>query len=177
VIRIRYELAAAALAGAVAFAGCGGGGGDKPSSTVQRVYRAPTTGQTTPEDVPVNPPATTPTTPTATTPAKPPSSSGGGGGGNGGGTEPARTELEFRGMKSGVKPRSAAVAPFISVKVTLTSEDGSSHVLSIGSHTAKVGGTRTSAFFTLPGLASGKSYRGTVDGKPLVIRSTSEPGP
>jgi serine protease len=158
VIRIRYELAAAALAGAVALAGCGGGGGGDGSTEPANTTAAAAT-------------------PTGTTPAKPPPSSGGSGGGNGGGTEPARTELEFRGTKSGVKPRSAAVAPFISVKVTLTSEDGSSHVLRIGSHTAKVGGTRTSAFFTLPGLASGKSYKGTVDGRPLVIRSTSEPGP
>jgi hypothetical protein len=70
------------------------------------------------------------------------------------------------------------VAPYISVKVTLTSEDGSSHTLTIDGHTAKVGGTRTSAFFTLPGLAPGKSYRGTIDGATTVrILSTSEPGP
>jgi hypothetical protein len=76
-----------------------------------------------------------------------------------------------------VKPRQAGVAPYISVKVTLTSEDGSSHTLTIDGHTAKVGGTRTSAFFTLPGLKPGASYKGTVDGRPLRILSTSEPGP
>jgi hypothetical protein len=160
------------LAGALALAGCGGGDDDKPASTVDRV--APTTGQTTPEDVPTTPtPApTTPTTPTETTPAKPPKEPS-----NGGGTEPARTELEFRGTKGGVRPRSAGVAPFIAVRVSLTSEDGSAHVLKVGSHTAKVGGGRTSAFFTLPGLPSGKTYKGTVDGRTLVIRATSEPGP
>jgi hypothetical protein len=164
------------LAGAAVLAGCGGD--DKePSSTVDRVYRAPTTGQTTPEDVQVNPAPTTPTetapaNPPPTTPTSPEDQPGGGGD-----EEPARTELEFRGTKSGVKPRQAGVAPYISVKVTLTSEDGSSHTLTIDGHTAKVGGTRTSAFFTLPGLRPGKSYRGTVDGKPLRILSTSEPGP
>jgi hypothetical protein len=162
-----------ALAGALALAGCGGGDDDKPSSTVERVYRVPTTGQTTPEDVPVTP---APTTSTETTPAKPPSTTPDEPS-NGGGTEPARTELEFRGTKAGVKPRSAGVAPFISVRVSLTSEDGSAHTLKIGSHTAAVGGTRTSAFFTLPGLPSGKSYKGSVDGRSLTIRATSEPGP
>ena len=149
-------------------AGCGGDD-DEPSNTVERVYRVPTTGQTTPEDVPVNP---APTAPAATTPPeKPPPTD------DGGGTEPARTELQFTGASGGVKPRRAAVAPYISVKVTLTSKDGSSHTLTIGSHTAKVGGTRKSAFFTLPGLRPGKSYKGTADGQPISILSTSEPGP
>jgi hypothetical protein len=167
------------LVGAIALAGCGGDDSSEgSSSTVERVYRVPTTGQTTPEDVPVPPAPTTP--PTETAPATPPpttSTSPEDQPGGGGDEEPARTELEFRGTKSGVKPRQAGVAPYISVKVTLTSEDGSSHTLTIDGHTAKVGGTRTSAFFTLPGLRPGKSYTGTADGKPLRILGTSEPGP
>jgi hypothetical protein len=124
------------------------------------------------------PPPPAPTTPTETTPVKPPSTTPEDEPEDGGGSEPTRTELEFRGTKAGIKPTKASVAPFISVKVTLTSEDGSAHTLTINGQTAKVGGTRTSAFFTLPGLPSGKSYRGVADGSTQVrILSSSEPGP
>jgi hypothetical protein len=77
-----------------------------------------------------------------------------------------------------VTPTKASVAPFISVRVILTSADGSAHSLTINGQTAKVGGTRKRAFFTLPGLPSGKSYKGVADGSTQVrIVSTSEPGP
>lgn len=146
---------------------------------MERVYRAPTTGQTTPEDVPVNPAPSTPST--STTPKPPPpttSTSPESAPGGGGGEEPARTELTFTGTSAGVKPRQAGVAPYISVKVTLASKDGSSHTLTIAGKTLKVGGTRKSAFFTLPGLRPGRSYKGVVDGGTTVrILSTSEPGP
>jgi hypothetical protein len=165
-----------ALAGALTLAGCGGGSDKEASTAPVATTATPATTATTPA-APTQTATTPPPTPTETTPAKPPSTATPDQPDQGGGTEPARTELEFRGTKSGVKPRSAGVAPFISVKVTLTSEDGSAHVLKVGSHSARVGGNRTSAFFTLPGLPSGKSYKGTVDGKPLTIRSTSEPGP
>jgi hypothetical protein len=176
--------AVAALAGAIAIAGCGGGS-SKPSDTVQRVYRVPTAGQTTPEDVPVNPAPST-TTATATTPAptstQPQESPGegngtGGGGGGGGGTEPARTELQFTGTTAGITPKSAGVAAYISVKVSLVSKDGSTHNLAIAGRRAQVGGSRKSASFTLPGLRPGNSYRGTADGHVVVINATSEPGP
>jgi hypothetical protein len=162
---------------AAGLASCGGGDGTKVGSADLRTP-TPTTQTAPPPTTPV-PTAPTQPTPTQTTPPKPPptSTSPESQPGAGGGQEPARTELEFRGTRSGVKPRQAGVAPYISVKVTLTSEDGSAHTLTIGGHTAKVGGTRTSAFFTLPGLRPGKSYKGTVDGKLLQIRSTSEPGP
>jgi hypothetical protein len=180
VIRIRSS-ALAALAGVVALGGCGGGDDNKPSNTVERVYRAPTTGQTTPEDAPVTPPApaptTTETTPVPTEPQQSPGEGDGTNGGGGGGTEPARTELTFTGTSSGVTPRNASVAPYISVKVSLVSKDGSSHTLAIDGQTAKVGGTRKSAFFTLPGIRPGKSYSGTADGKPVRILASSEPGP
>jgi hypothetical protein len=133
---------------------------------------------TTPAPTTAQPTAPTPTTPTTTTPSKPPSTTPSDNPPNSGGTEPARTELEFRGTKAGVKPTKASVAPFISVKVTLTSEDGSAHQLTINGQTAKVGGNRTSAFFTLPGLPSGKSYKGVADGSvQITIVSSSEPGP
>jgi hypothetical protein len=169
----------------IALGGCGGGDDNKPSTDVERVYRAPTAGQTTPEDVPVTPAPSTTTT--ATTPKPPPTEpqeapgegngTGGGGGGGGGGTEPARTELTFTGTSAGVTPRNAGVAPYISVRVSLVSKDGSSHTLTVDGQTATVGGTRKSAFFTLPGIRPGKSYSGTADGKPIRILATSEPGP
>jgi hypothetical protein len=162
------------LAGAVVLAGCGGdeektvAGTETSATATTATVPAPTAPTTPPPTTETTPPEESPPT-TSTSPEDQP--------GGGGDEEPARTELEFRGMKSGVKPRQAGVAPYISVRVTLTSEDGSSHTLTIDGHTAKVGGTRTSAFFTLPGLRPGKSYKGTVDGKPLRILSTSEPGP
>ena len=162
----------------VALAGCGGGDDNK---TVAGTDTSATTTQTAPPPTAPTTPAPTPPAGTETTPAGPPptntSTSPESNPGGGGDEEPARTELEFRGTRSGVKPRHAGVAPYISVKLTLTSEDGSSHTLTVDGHTAEVGGTRTSAFFTLPGLKPGDSYRGTVDGKPLRILSTSEPGP
>jgi hypothetical protein len=171
------------LAGAIALAGCGSD--DEKTSTVERVYRAPTTGQTTPEDVPVTPAPST--APTETTPKPPPTEpqespgegdgTGGGGDDNGGGTEPARTELTFTGTSNGVTPTHAGVAPYISVKVSLVSKDGSAHNLAIAGHRAQVGGSRKSAFFTLAGLRPGNSYRGTADGEVIVIDATSEPGP
>jgi hypothetical protein len=177
--RIRSS-ALAALAGALALAGCGGDD-EGGSNTVERVYRVPTAGQTTPEDVPVAPAPSTTTT--ATTPKPPPTepqqAPGEGDGTNpgDGGTEPARTELTFSATSAGVTPKRAGVAPYISVKVSLVSKDGSSHTLTIDGHTAEVGGTRKSAFFTLPGLRPGKHYAGTADGKPVRIDATSEPGP
>jgi hypothetical protein len=158
-------------------AGCGGGDSKTISGTEASTTPAPTVA-TTPAPVPTTAttPAPTSPSPTTTTPGKPPSSDEPPP--NSGGTEPARTELEFRGTKSGIKPRHAGVAPYISVKVTLTSEDHSAHSLTINGQTAKVGGTRTSAFFTLPGLPPGKTYKGVADGSTQVtIASTSEPGP
>jgi hypothetical protein len=157
-------------------AGCGGDDEKGASSTVERVYRAPTAGQTTPEDLPVSPTPPKPIAPTSTTPApaKPPSTAET----VPGGSEPARTELRFTGTSAGIKPRQAAVAPYIAVQVTLTSTDGSSHRLTIGGKTLKVGGTRKSEFVTLPGLRPGASYAGRADGGATVrVRSTSEPGP
>src|SRR4051812_41907900 len=108
------------MAGAALLAGCGGDD-NGPSDTVERVYRAPTTGQTTPEDVPGNPapptpsPATEPAPPPpATEPQQSPGEGDGTNGGGGGGTEPARTELTFSGTSAGVKPLRAGVAPYIS---------------------------------------------------------------
>jgi hypothetical protein len=155
-------------------AGCGGSDKKATTSAVASVPTTPTAPtQTAP---PVTPTATTPapTTPTATatTPAKPPPTTT-----TPGGSEPARTELELRGTRAGVQPLRAGVAPYVSVRITLTSEDGSAHTLTIGGHTAKVGGSRTSAVLTLPGLRPGKSYKGTADGKAVTIRSSSEPGP
>ncbi|MEA2440569.1 MAG: hypothetical protein QOH76_1993 [Thermoleophilaceae bacterium] len=160
---------------ATAIAGCGGGDEKKgSSSTVERVYRTPTAGQTTPEDVPVTPAPSKPST--STTPAaKPPPRATDT---VPGGSEPARTELTFTGTSAGIKPREAGVAPYVSVQVTLTSKDGSSHTLTIGGKTLRVGGTRKSAFVTLPGLRPGAGYAGRADGGATVrIRSTSEPGP
>jgi hypothetical protein len=92
--------------------------------------------------------------------------------------EPARTELTFTASKSGIKPRQASVAPFVAVKVSLVSSDGSSHTLTVGGHTLKVGGTRKSAFVELPGLRPGKSYTARADGRVTIgIFSSSEPGP
>jgi hypothetical protein len=170
------------LAGAAALAGCGSDDSGS-SSTVERVYRAPTAGQTTPEDVPVTPAPSTPSTtaappPPATT-TEPQQAPGEGDGTNpgGGGTEPARTELRFTATSAGVTPRRAGVAPYISVVVSLVSKDGSPHTITIDGHTEKIGGDVKAAFVTLPGLRPGRHYAGTVDGKPIRIDATSEPGP
>jgi hypothetical protein len=165
VTRTRSSAVAALAVLTGVIAGCGG---DDKKAASNTVPTTPATTQTAPPQTAPAPTTPTPPKPPAATSTTPDS---------GGGTEPARTELEFRGTRSGVKPRQAGVAPYISVRITLTSEDGSAHTLTIGRHTAKVGGTRTSAFFTLPGLRPGKSYRGTADGKPVRILSTAEPGP
>jgi hypothetical protein len=124
----------------------------------------------------VNPAPSTPSTspskppPTTTSPESQP--------GGGGGEEPARTELTLKATSAGISPRQAGVAPYISVKVTLVSKDGSAHKLTIGGETLSVGGTRKSEFVTLPGLRPGRSYVGRdSSGTTVRIRSTSEPGP
>ena len=156
----------------IAIAGCGGGG-DKKLATSTAPSTPPPTTQTTPTATATSPtPATTSTAPT--TPTKPPPTQTVT---TPGGTEPARTELTFTGSKSGVKPRSASVAPFVAVRVSLVSADHSAHTLTIGGHTLKVGGTLKSMFVELPGLRTGKSYTGKADGKiPIKISASFEPG-
>jgi hypothetical protein len=153
-------------------AGCGGGdkstgtGASVPTAvqTASQGVTAPPSTQAAPAQ-PAKPPATT-TSPQATP------------GGAGGGTEPARTELTFTATSGGIEPRKAGVAPYVAVKVTLRSKDGSAHTLTVGGKTLKVGGTRVSAFATLPGLRPGAAYTGRADGGRTVrILSTAEPGP
>jgi hypothetical protein len=152
--------------------GCGGG--DKKAASNTAASTSATT-QTAPTQTA---PAPAPTTPTTTTPPPKPPPATSTTPGNGGGTEPARTELIFTATRAGITPRQASVAPYISVRITLTSKDGSAHTLTIGGKTLKVGGTRKSAFVSLPGLRPGASYRGVADGGAAVrILSSSEPGP
>jgi hypothetical protein len=138
------------------------------------VSSTPTTGQTTA-------PTATPPTTTATTPAEPPPSSGEQEEpppDEGGDEEPARFDVVFTASKAGVKPRVVNVAPFISVKVTLVSRDGSSHTLVLAGKRLAVGGTRKSAFVVLPGLRPQKSVRGVFDGRTKVrVVGSAEPGP
>jgi hypothetical protein len=140
---------------------------------MERVYRVPTAGQTTPEDVPVPPPASTPkpTPPQTSTAEKSPPDEGGD-------EEPARSEVMLTASKSGVKPQEVGVAPFISVRVTLVSRDRSPHTLVLAGKTLKVGGTRRSAFVVLPGLKPQRSVSGVFDGHTHVrIFGSAEPGP
>ena len=171
----RTLCSAALLVVAVAPAGCGDD--EKKSSggsTVERVYRVPTTGQTTPEDVQVPPPATTPTAPKTETTPPPPATTPD----EGGDEEPARTEVVFNASRAGVKPRQVGAAPFIAVRITLVSKDRSSHTLSIAGKRLSVGGTRKSAFVELSGLRPGRSYRGVFDGRVKVrVFGSAEPGP
>jgi hypothetical protein len=171
VTRIRSSVAIG-LAAACAVAGCGGGGKKPAASTAATTTQSQT--QTAPPPTATSPPPTTTST-APTTPTKPPPRPAAT---TPGGTEPARTELTFTGSTSGVKPRSASVAPFVAVRVSLVSADHSSHTLTIDGHTLKVGGTRGSMFVELPGLRTGKSYTGKADGKiPIRISASFEPGP
>jgi hypothetical protein len=166
-----------ALAGlaalAVSLGGCGGGDENGPANSAGQAGTTPTAGQTTPENVPTAPGGPSTSTST-TTPANPPGAAST----VPGGSEPARTEVTFTATSAGVKPLRAGVAPYIAVKVTLESKDGSSHTLTIAGKTLKVGGTRKSEFVTLPGLRPGAGYKGRVDGQKAVrILGTAEPGP
>jgi hypothetical protein len=171
---------------AVAGGGCGGGSGGGGGSTT--AASAPTSATTSTAPAPTATAGTPAPSATATTPKPPPTTpqqapgegdGTAGGSGNGtGGTEPARTELTFTATSSGISPTQAGVAPYIAVKVTLVSKDGSSHKLVVDGKTLSVGGSRRSAFVTLAGLRPGKSYAGLADGATKVrILSTSEPGP
>jgi hypothetical protein len=104
--------------------------------------------------------------PPSTTPAAP------------GGSEPARTELALGITGQVIAPKQAGVAPFVSVRITLTSKDGAAHVLAIGGHILKVGPGAKRAAATLAGLRPGRSYTGHGEsGQTVRISSTSEPGP
>jgi hypothetical protein len=127
------------------------------------VTPAPSTPATTPEAQP-QPPST------STSPEAAP--------GGGGDEEPARTELTFTAASGGITPKRAGVAPYIAVRITLTTKDGSAHKLVIAGKTLAVGGTRKSAFVQLPGLPPGRSYNGVADGRTKIrVLSSSEPGP
>lgn len=148
-------------------------------------------------DQPVSPasPSKPPTTTASTSPDAPLGAGGSGGGGargggggrargrgggarGGGGQEPARTELTLTATSTGVSPARAGVAPYISVRVTLVSKDGSAHRLAIGGKALAVGGARRSAAVTLPGLRPGGTYTGRdSSGTTVRILSTAEPGP
>jgi hypothetical protein len=121
------------------------------------------------------PPAAQSPAPTTTTPsAKAPSATAP----PAGGSEPARTELALTATRRGITPAHAGVAPYVSVRVTLTSADGSAHTLSIGGRTMKVGPGVKRATATLAGLRPGRSYSGRSEsGQTVRILSTSEPGP
>ncbi len=172
-MRIRSERAAAGLvAFAACLSGCGGGDGTGSATTAATGATAPPAVArtepvkpvpSTPSTSPAKPPPTTATT--ATTPG-------------GGGEEPARTELVFSASSSGISPKQGSVAPYIAVRITLESKDGSSHKLVVSGKTLSVGGTRKSAFVELPGLPPGRSYSGRADGRTSIrILSSSEPGP
>ena len=157
----------------VALAGCGGDDSESSADkepTVERVYRVPTTGQTTPEDTQVTPPP-------ASTPAEPPPEEEPPPD-EGGDEEPAHFDVVFKASRSGVRPRQVNVAPYISVKVTLVSRDGSSHTLAMAGKKLSVGGTRKRAFLVLPGLRPQRGVTGVFDGRTKVrIVGSAEPGP
>jgi hypothetical protein len=116
-----------------------------------------------------------PTTPGRSAPKPPPTTATTPGGG---GQEPARTELVFTASRSGISPKQAGVAPYIAVRITLASKDGSSHMLVVAGKTLSVGGVRKSAFVELPGLPPGRTYKALADGRTSIrILSSSEPGP
>ena len=173
------------------FSGCGGddepksGAGETGAKTVERVYRAPTAGQTTPEDMTAEPPpGQTAEEPSPDTEPQAPGEGDGGGGPDepapdeGGDEEPARTEIVLNASRSGIKPRRVGVAPYISVKITLVTRDGTSHTLVLGGKRLKVSGRQRSAFVVLPGLRPQKGVTGVFDGRTRVrIFGSAEPGP
>jgi hypothetical protein len=152
---------------AVALAGCGGGG--KSTKAAKQQAGVTTTTATT---APSAPPATTtaPSGAPRSTPPSPPATTGNGG------SEPARTDAELVGRAGAVKPSSVNVAPFVSVRITLTSGDGRAYRLSGAGRVLTVNGAKRSAGATLPGLRTGGSYTLTGTSK-VVITSSGEPGP
>jgi hypothetical protein len=173
-MRTRYRSALVGLAALTAgLAGCGGddegGSSSPPAGGGFPTARSPTvTLAAPPPSIATAPEAEPPSTSTS------PESAPGGGGDE----EPARTEVTFTGVRGGVTPRHAGVAPYIAVRITLASKDGSTHMLVIDGKTLAVGGTRKSAFVQLPGLPPGRSYKGVADaGTTIRVVSSSEPGP
>ena len=85
------------------------------------------------------------------------------------------------GAGSKVRPAKVEVAPFIAIRVFLSTKDGHQYFVTFGD----TGGFTTASKqtqFDLDGLRPGKSYEGRyfVDGKslgPLTITATNEPGP
>jgi hypothetical protein len=171
------------LLGLAVLAGCGGD--DEPSgstgtTTEERATSAtaPGTAAGTAPEAP--PPGSTPDQPppTSTTTTEPERETELPPDDEGGDEEPARSEVVLNASRSGVRPRQVGVAPYISVKVTLLSRDGSSHTLVLGGERLTVGGSRRSAFVVLPGLRPQKSVTGVFDGRVRVrIFGSAEPGP
>jgi len=93
-----------------------------------------------------------------------------------GGSEPVRTDVALVGRGGVVKPSSVNVAPFVSVRIALTSGDGRAYRLSGAGLQLTVGQGKRSASGRLAGLRTGASYKLTGTSK-VVITSSGEPGP
>jgi hypothetical protein len=171
---------AAALIAAAGGAGCGSdddigdGGGGSSTETTATATGPKTDIGTTPEKPPPTEPRTTDVPPPSGSPSPSPEDEPGGGGDE----EPARTEVMLTASGRSVRPRSANVAPYISVRLTFASKGPGKHTLSIGGEKLVAGADTPPVTITLDGLRPGESYTGRLSGGGSVrIVAASEPGP
>ncbi len=125
------------------------------------------------------------TTPPATTRAQQTTPGGGGGASGsgdsgGGGAEPVRVPASFVAASGGrLVPRTVTVPPFLAVEISLRSDDGKPHTLTIQTpapHTLEVAAGRRAAV-RIAGLRAGR-YAVTLDGRPAgALVAGGEVGP
>lgn len=176
-----FRTVAVALALALVFAPAGCGDDDEEPETV--ATSPPTTAETTTtEEVPTEPQETeeepAPETQPETAP-EPPATSPEAEPGGAGDEEPARSLALFTAENGRVRPRVIRVPAFISIRVELRANDGTSYGLKIDGRTLQVSGGLASVSSTLDGLRPGDAYVGTLTGAEgrVRIEATAEPGP
>ena len=164
----------AALALALAVAGCGGD--NEQSGARPRAETSPTTSETAPakSERAEQPPATAPS-PIGTGKTGSPEQQPGGAGDE----EPARSLAFLTGRGGAIGPRVVRVPPYISIRVELRSADGLVYELRFGSRRLRAGGQLAAASTTFAGLRTGRALVGRHVGRgnDVRIEASAEPGP
>jgi hypothetical protein len=177
-----WLVAALALVGVLALAGCGGDDEESAdataTSTAERT-RIESETETQSETEKESETESSKETETETeVPTSPEDLEGGGGD-----EEPARTLALFTGRDGRITPRVVRVPAFISVRVELRSADGREYGLEFENETTrvkvKVSGGLSSVSSTIDGMRPGEAIVGKPDGRGTRVRieATAEPGP
>jgi hypothetical protein len=176
-----WLVAALAIVGVLAAAGCGGDEESADATATSTAERTQTESETETQSETETESETESSKETETdtrVPTSPEELEGGGGD-----EEPARTLALFTGRDGRITPRVVRVPAFISVRVELRSADGREYGLEFENETTRVrvrvSGGLSSVSSTIDGMRPGEAIVGRPDGRGTRVRieATAEPGP